>query len=233
MSLGQIRQFLEESKKRQIRWKRIGLLGGEPTCHPHFLEVVDLVVQYRDEFSPETQIRVVTNGYSERAMRLISQLPANVHVKNSAKCAREQPSFYTFNVAPIDIRDCRRVDFSNACADTQICGIGVTPYGYYPCGVAGAIDRTFGFDLGRKVLPESNDDMTRELRTFCALCGSFKTHSAERQDGSLDGPVMSGTWAEAYERSRRSPARLSRLGEWESLSQPDGSAGRSRGEMKS
>lgn len=26
------------------------------------------------------------------------------------------------------------------------CGMGVTPYGYYPCAVAGGIDRIFGFN---------------------------------------------------------------------------------------
>jgi hypothetical protein len=213
MSVGQIRQFLEESRERKVRWKRVGLLGGEPTCHPRFLEVVDLVCQYRDEFSPETQIRVVTNGRSERARQLLSQLPAGVRVKNTAKSTREQPSFYTFNVAPADVRDYGRVDFSNACPVAETCGIGVTPYGYYPCAVAGAIDRTFGFDLGRKVLPEDHDDMKEELRTFCALCGRFKMHTGELRSGPLEGPVMSQTWTEAYRRARENPPRLSRLGE--------------------
>jgi hypothetical protein len=214
MSVGQIRQFLEESMGRQIRWKRIGLLGGEPTCHPHFLEVVDLVCQYRDEFSPETQISVATNGHSEQAMKLISQLPASVRVKNSAKTTREQPLFHTFNVAAVDVRDYRKVDFSNACPVTQKCGIGVTPYGYYPCAAAGAIDRTFGFDLGRKVLPQDRDDMKQELRALCALCGHFGAYNIESAlTGPLEGPVMSRTWAEAYERSRENPARLSRLAE--------------------
>lgn len=213
ISVGQIRHFLEESRERKIRWKSIALLGGEPTCHPDFLEVVDLVVQFRDEFSPDTQIRVVTNGHSERAKRLLSQLPADVRVKNSAKSSCEQPLFYTFNVAPVDVRDYRRVDFFNACPVTYTCGIGVTPYGYYPCAVAGAIDRTFGFDLGRKVLPEDHDDMKEELRTLCALCGRFKMHTGELRHGPLDGPIMSRTWVEAYERSRQSPRRLSRLAE--------------------
>jgi len=225
MSLGQIRWFLEESRRRQIRWKRIGLLGGEPTCHPQFLEVVDLVVRYRDQFSPDTQVRVVSNGHSDRAKRLLAQLPPGVLVKDTAKSSREQPSFYTFNVAPIDLPDYRAMDFSNACPVAQDCGLGVTPYGYYPCSVAGAIDRTFGFDLGRKALPADRDGMKQELRTFCALCGRFKMHVGGPHDGPLEGPVMSPTWAQAYERSRNDPPRLTRLPEW---SDPDGSTGPAR-----
>jgi hypothetical protein len=200
---------LEESRERGVRWRSIRILGGEPTCHPDFLEIVDLIVRYREGFSPDTLITVVSNGYSERANTLVSRLPAVVRVENTAKTGREQPGFFTFNVAPVDLKDYRRADFSNACFDTEDCGIGVTPYGYYPCAVSGAIDRTFGLDLGRKTLPEDRDDMKRELRTFCALCGKFKLYTPQR----LDGPVMSRTWVGAYERSRKSPALLTRLAE--------------------
>lgn len=212
MSVGQVRQFLEESKERGIRWRSIRILGGEPTCHPDFREVVGLIMRYREEFSPETQVVLLTNGYSERARRLTSELPADVELIDGAKTTRLQPSFCTFNVAPIDMREYRRADFFNACHTTQLCGMGVTPYGYYPCAVAGAIDRTFGFDLGRKLLPQDDDDMEQELRTFCALCGKFKELS-ESSGEPLDGPVMSKIWVEAYERSRLNPARLSRLDE--------------------
>jgi hypothetical protein len=210
MSAGQVRQFLEESKERRIRWKQLVLAGGEPTCHPDFLEIVDLVVRYRDEFSPETQVGVVTNGYSERARALLSQLPADVRVRNSAKTSRVQPSFHTFQVAPVDVPGYRRADFFNGCWETRECGMGVTPYGYYPCPVAGAIDRIFGLDLGRKVLPEEQDHMKAELRTFCALCGRFMLGACVPSEG----PVTSRTWTEAYERARKSPARLSRFTEW-------------------
>ena len=77
-----------------------------------------------------------------------------VHVNNTAKVTNVQPEFQTFNVAPIDLEGYQGANFSNGCMITQICGIGVTPYGYYPCAVAGAIDRTFGLNLGRKTLPE-------------------------------------------------------------------------------
>ena len=215
MTLGQIRHFLEESKERQIRWELIGLLGGEPTCHPQFLEVVELVREYRDGFSPETQIRVVTNGHSERTKKLLCQLPSDIEVVDSAKSSRDQPEFFTFNVAPIDVGGYERADFFNACPVTHLCGIGVTPYGYYPCGVAGAIDRTFGFDLGRKVLPQEDDDMKEEIRRFCALCGRFKGYTGELSRGQLDRAVMSSTWEEAYARSRENRPRISRLPERE------------------
>lgn len=209
MSLEQIRHFLEESGGRGIRWKRIRLLGGEPTSHPQFLEIANLVLEYRDEFSPRTRIEMITNSYGERANRMLSLLPPGVRVINTAKVTNVQQEFQTFNVAPIDVEGYKGADFSNGCLVTQYCGIGVTPYGYYPCAVAGAIDRTFGLNLGRKTLPDRHDAMKEELRTFCALCGHFKPPTEEL----LNGPVMSPTWAQAYARSLQDPARLSRLAE--------------------
>ena len=84
--------------------------------------------------------------------------------------------------------------------------MGVTPYGYYPCAVAGAIDRIFGFNR-RKTLPEPDDDMREELRQFCAVCGHFKARTSE----PLTGPVTSPTWQKAYARSHQRPAKHPRL----------------------
>lgn len=215
MSIEQMSHFLEESRERGIQWRRIRLVGGEPTSHPQFLEIVNLVLEYRDRFSPKTRIQVTTNGHGERANKMLALLPPGIDVNNTAKVTNVQREFDTFNVAPIDVEDYDRADFSNGCWITQRCGIGVTPYGYYPCAVAGAIDRTFGFNLGRKTLPERHDDMKKELRTFCALCGHFKLPTRE----VLNGPVMSPTWAQAYTRSLRQPATLSRLSERQGLVQ--------------
>lgn len=207
MSTGQVRQFLEECRETGIRWQWIRVLGGEPTLHPDFLEIMGLFARYRDEFSPRTRLTVNTNGYSERSRTLVSRLPAGVEVEDSGKVGPKQ-RFKSFNVAPVDLPRYSGVDYANACANTYHCGIGVTPYGYYPCATAGAIDRTFGFDLGRKVLPGADDDMREECRALCGLCGLFK-----READTVYQPVMSSTWVEAYERSRKNPTPLSRLAE--------------------
>ncbi|MFZ0964635.1 MAG: radical SAM protein [Terriglobia bacterium] len=209
MSLGQVRQFLEESRANRIQWRNIDLLGGEPTNHPQFLEIVNLLLEYRDKYFPRTRIVVWTNGYGERVNRMLSLLPPGIEVENTAKSTKVQSAFHTFNVAPVDVPGYAGADFSNACSVVTTCGAGVTPYGYYPCAVAGAIDRTFGLNLARKEMPKPGDPMTKELRAFCALCGLFKPPTGEQ----LNGPVMSPTWVQAYARSRQDPPKLSRLPE--------------------
>lgn len=207
MSVEQVEHFLNESRSRQIKWKRIRLLGGEPTCHPQLGEIADLVLRYRDEFSPETLVGIATNGHGVRTNRILGTLPPGLSVKNSSKESGIQAHHTTFNIAPIDVTDYAGSDFSNGCPVTQVCGLGVSPYGYYPCAVAGAIDRTFGFDLGRKTLPADDDDMREELRRFCSLCGLFKVDAGR----TVEGPAMSPTWVQAYADSRRNPRLLSRL----------------------
>jgi hypothetical protein len=215
MSLEQVHHFLEESRASRVQWKCICVAGGEPASHPQVLEIMNLVLAYRSRYFPKARVLLKTNGYGERVNKVLSLLPPGVQVMNSAKNAKVQPRFQTFNVAPIDVKEYGRSDFSNACYITWSCGLGVTPYGYYPCAVAGAIDRTFGLDLGRKTLPEPDDPMITELRIFCRLCGHFKPPTAER----LSGPVMSSTWVQAYARSRQNPPRLSRLAESPALVQ--------------
>lgn len=210
MSLEQIHHFLEESRARGMKWKRIRVVGGEPTTHPKFLEVLDMLLDYRARYWPRLRIELVTNGHGSYVNKMIAKIPAGIVVNNTAKQSKVQQEFHTFNVAPIDEREYDGVEFANACPITSQCGMGVTPYGYYPCTVAGAIDRTFGFNMGRKVLPDSNDGMQNELRKFCSLCGHFK----RQRTPPVDGPIQSPVWRVAYERSRKEPPQLSRLPEW-------------------
>jgi hypothetical protein len=209
MSVEQVRHFLEESRANKIQWSLLEVMGGEPTTHPQFLEIVKLVVEYRDKYFPGTRVRVSSNGYGERVNRMLALLPAGVEVGNSAKTSKAQGYFDTFNVAPIDVEEYSGADFTNGCWVTQMAGIGVTPYGYYPCAPAGGIDRIFGFNLGRRTLPNADDDMKEELRRLCAVCGHFKVRTTQ----ALVGPVMSRTWEKAYADSHNNPAKMPRLAE--------------------
>jgi hypothetical protein len=211
MSLGQIRHFLEESRLRGFSWKRLRIVGGEPTTHPRFLDVLNLILEYRDRYFPQMKIQLTTNGHGPYVNKMIAKIPAGIEVENTAKQSIVQPTFCTFNVAPVDKAEYKNVEFANGCPITSGCGIGVTPYGYYPCTIAGAIDRTFGLDMGLKRLPDPSDGMEKQLQKFCSLCGHFK----RRREAPLDQPVQSPVWRDAYTLARKLPPHLSRLPETE------------------
>jgi len=195
MSVGQIQHFLCESRARNKKWRLIHVIGGEPTLHPQFLEIIGLLLDYRRSFSPRTRIVVCTNGHGDYVQRMLSLLPPEIVILNTAKRSQIQPDFLTFNVAPVDSTAFANADYANGCSIIKKCGFGLSPYGYYPCGLAGGIDRVFGFNLGKKSLPADEDDMQDALRKFCAVCGVFK-RTPERDP--LVGPVMSPTWSKAY-----------------------------------
>lgn len=195
MTVDQVRRFVDESLARGKRWQRIRVLGGEPTLHPELRAILAELLRYRAESRADVVIELASHGHGDRVQAALAALPPGVTVDNSAKTSAEPP-FDTFNVAPIDLPSYAGADFRNGCAVTEVCGIGLTPYGYYPCAVAGGIDRIFGLDRGRKQLPNDADDLHAELDAFCRLCGHFK-----REHGPpVTRPVRSATWDEAYVR---------------------------------
>jgi hypothetical protein len=141
MTLEQINVFVKESIAKRVKWERIRLLGGEPILHPNFLEILSLLIAYRNAFSKRTVIEVTTNGYGKKAERIIEKIPAGIKINNSHKQPTVAPDFDTFNVAPRDLDAYKQADYRNGCWISQTCGIGLSSAGYYPCAAAGGIDR--------------------------------------------------------------------------------------------
>lgn len=214
MSVAQVRAFIDESRRAGTRWRKVRLVGGEPTTHPDFAAIVEMLRAWRDE-GGVVEIQVATNGYGEAVQRALAALPSDITVDNSAKSGNEQPHFGDFNVAPRDLSEFARADFRNACWVAEGCGMGLTPYGYYPCAVAGGIDRVLGLGLGRASLPSSDDDMGHELASLCQWCGRFKAgHFVPRRFRlPLYGEPSTKSWQEAYARWRFQRPRLKRHGE--------------------
>jgi hypothetical protein len=153
----------------------------------------------------------VTNGHSARVQRAIAALPPEVMVDDSRKTGPIQPHFGPFNLAPVDDPRYRGRNFSNGCAVLEDCGMGLTPSGYYPCAVAGGIDRILGEGLGADALPGDDDDMARVAERLCSLCGRF--HDGHFIPRVLRAPLveerMSNTWTTLYAAWRaRRDARL-------------------------
>lgn len=203
MPLAMIQRFVETSLQRPLPWRRIRILGGEPTLHPAFQDIVTELTRLRD-MNPELIIEVVSNGYGSRVKRALAHIPGEIWVENSEKSGDLQPHFRPFSDAPIDDPRFKEADFANGCAIVRDCGIGLTPGGFYPCAVAGGIDRVLGLALGQPDLPMKEADMRAALSALCRYCGRFKDGhfipQALRQPLMHD--VVSPTWALLYARFR-------------------------------
>ena len=174
LSLERIVDFIDDSLNRKIEWKRIRLLGGEPTLHSQFEDVLYEFARYKAAY-PKCRMEVVSNGHGRNVQRKLLHIPPFFHIENTMKVSDIQPFFYSFNLAPKDDTRHRHTDFTNGCSNIVECGIGLTPTGYYPCAIAGGIDRVAGWKLGRTSIPDEEDDMLDLLEKFCGQCGRFES----------------------------------------------------------
>lgn len=195
MPLETIADFIRQSVANDVQWQRIRILGGEPTLHSRFFDIIDLLIDYKNQYNPDVRLVLCTNLFGKKVRRAVSRLPEDIVIKSTIKTSPVN-LFRPFNVAPADTSYNTFSDYSCGCRIIEDCGLGLTPSGYYVCAVAGGIDRVFGYDLGRKTLPPPSDTMTDQMEVFCRLCGHF----------GFAWPVkkqkISPTWQRAYARLR-------------------------------
>ncbi|HET7506025.1 MAG TPA: radical SAM protein [Kofleriaceae bacterium] len=219
MTVEQIQRFVDQSLALTWKWERITMLGGEPMLHPQLTQILEVLDRYRAR-APETRFRIYSNGYGANVQRRLAALPAWIEVHNTNKAPDRPPLFSTYNVAPIDSPDCEGADYSKGCAITQWCGLGLTRYGFYPCGAGASVDRVFGLDLGLKQLADVTPErVVQQLTRLCSLCGHYrdfdrrvefvKHRSLHVLSDWTTSQVTSRTWEAAYAAYRTQPPTLS------------------------
>ena len=197
MSLEQIKKFINESIESNWGWKRIRLMGGEPTLHPQFFEILNIVKRYKD-LNPGCDIEISTNGYGRKVNEVLSKLPKWVNVRNSRKDLNIN-KFTHYNIAPIDLEEYKNADFTKGCWITEVCGLGLNRNGYYPCGAGASVDRVFGFNIGIEKLSLINHStLKNQLRLLCKYCGHYKKNAKR-----ITEEKMSVSWQTAYGKYKR------------------------------
>ncbi|HEX7503021.1 MAG TPA: radical SAM protein [Acidobacteriota bacterium] len=218
IGLDQIERFVAESVAAGKNWRRIMLEGGEPTLHPRLPAILEVLLHFREHYSPASVIELCTNGYGPLARRLSDRPPPGVRVKNSAKSPQRKNRHIAFNVAPIDMAGFAGADFSQGCYIHSIFGLGLTRHGYYPHPICGGIDRVFGFNVGLKKLSDVHGGIHGQMSRLCPYCGHFREFRGRGErsamkalkHGADDSPPerMSHSWLEAYRNYRRDPPGL-------------------------
>ena len=193
MPVTDIEAFIRQSIQKNIVWKRIRILGGEPTLHSHIFDIIDLLIDYQKTYNPSLRLVLGTNFYGNQVHRVLEKLPDSIIVKSTLKSSRVN-LFRPFNVAPVDRLINRFSEYTCGCRIIDECGLGVTPSGFYMCAVAGGIDRIFRYHLGREKIPDESDALVDQMAAFCRLCGHFGFQWPTRKS------KISKTWRSAYQR---------------------------------
>lgn len=196
ISKAQIIEFLESSTAQERRWNKVRILGGEPTLHSGFLEIISVMHQWFEKNLPEADVKVVSNGAGKFVRETYYKIPESWRTESSFKDGTDPDYFDPVNIAPMDIPAYENEDFTKACWVAMECGMALTPNGYFPCSVAGAIDRMFAINGGRATLPKDTEDMQNELSKYCALCGHYlnDTFVPREKREKLIGNPRSKTW---------------------------------------
>lgn len=195
MEVKQIQRFVKKSLKMKHKWKRIDVIGGEPTLHPEIDKIWEELKKYKDEY-PSTLVRITTNGKGAKVKSVIEQIPKWVKIKNTDKETNhisEGGGFTAFNDAPID----HGIEDAPVCDIPWRCGLGMTPNGFYPCGAGGGIDRVMGLGIGINRLEKvTTENLMKQTKELCKLCGHSPTcnkHNTDKQENSK-------VWEDAYKK---------------------------------
>lgn len=204
MTVEQIRQFIDDTVAVGKAWRSIRILGGEPTRHPDFRQIITMLRDYRATHNPGCSIEVVSNGHGPAVQAQLDWLPPDIFIENTAKQGNVTPFFRPFSMAPVDDMQYQSADYRNGCQVISSCGMGLGPTGYYQCAVAAGIDRVVGMGIGRPRLPADADDLHDQMLATCRLCGRFKDGHFIPKDlrPSLREQLVSPTWSKIYAKYR-------------------------------
>ena len=171
-----IERFVAESRTLGYQWEKIALLGGEPTLHPNLEEIIGTISDFVGTLEA-CEFFLVTNSCGRDVKRTIRSIDSLISIEKRPKSPNE-PWFTNMDLAPIDV-----AESVTSCEITSICGLGLTPWGYFPCGAGAAIARSLDLDIGIRSLRDVNEEnMIALLERLCQFCGHALPTAAGKDD---------------------------------------------------
>ena len=198
MGLDQVKKFVDESIEAKHQWRRIDVIGGEPTLHPEFGQILEEIKRYR-EWANRCKVRVTSNGTGEKVKRVLAQVPDWIEVRNSEK-EKGKRKFEAVNDAPID----KGIKDALSCSIPWRCGLGLSRYGYFLCGAGASIARVFGLGCGvRSIDRLTIEALQTQQKELCKLCGHSRSVAEE-----IEGQRTSKSWKYALKHYKRNSDKL-------------------------
>jgi len=189
MSIDQIQKFIKESLDLKWNWKRIDIIGGEPTLHPDLLSIIESIKEYKDK-NFNCLVRFSTNGVGPSITNILTKIPKWIKIRNSNK-NNISNLFQAYNASPYD----KGYKDPNYCDIPWRCGLGLTRYGYFLCGAGASLARVFGFDIGIKSLNQlTYSNLEKQFKVLCLHCG----HSLMKENLTNE-ELMTETWKRKYQ----------------------------------
>lgn len=210
MTVPQIRRFVDESLKLGWEWERIRILGGEPTLHPHLVDICEELIRYRNTYS-KCFLQLLSNGRGklDKVRNWLTYRGIDPHVESKEKGAT--PAWFNnTRIVPID-RD-PNIGIVPPCGIFGVhgCGIGLTRHGYFLDGAGASVARVAGYDIGAMSLAEVTwEAMQEQAKVLCRVCGQWNpTDTLVTQKVIDTGKVTGAFWAEKLAAYKVNPPKL-------------------------
>lgn len=189
---------IEEAVGNTPALERIILVGGEPTLHPDIVRIAEYCV------SVSPQVRIFSNGYSEKSREIIGKLE-RMGIPNDGGDQKLKGSVDhsaangTIMQSPADCG----FDRTHSCewAGTRGCGYSVDSVGVTACSIGGMIDGLLRLGLRENAGHDPKRADADQLRALCKHCGSAWPFLARPTDlYEFRGHQVTRTWRDALER---------------------------------
>lgn len=206
MTIGDVKEFFRQCRELNFN-PDILIIGGEPTVHPNFLEIVKL----SREFKGNGLVQVWSNG-RDRAMidHIRDKYQASCPEETFKAKSRTDFPWDDYYISPADYGIERHKCWQHG---SEICGISVDSGGYMPCAVGGMLDGVLKLGLRTKRLAdlfdnEKNAEITKKMCESCGACLSQLLNGEELEkwrkyvtsQPKRFGSYMSPTWLKATEK---------------------------------
>lgn len=133
MTLAQINHFIGEMKAKNAYIGRIRVLGGEPTIHPKFHEIIELLHKELVSAGHIGQLEIITNGSHPDKIKPIRHL---VKVRVSGEDQKQKSHVANMAATPNSLGY-----EGHMCNAPWHCGFSLNYYGYFPCSTGAGLAR--------------------------------------------------------------------------------------------
>jgi hypothetical protein len=174
MSLDAFRQALESLKE----WPgQIGISGGEPTLHPQFKEICDIIHEYPRPAAKQYQLFTATGPryrqYRELCVGTFCCIHENPHNEDQQEICLHQPSLVAIGEVVKDKK--LREQLIDDCWVQKTWAPGITSKGAFFCEIAGGMDVVLDGPGGYPVEPgwwkKTPEQFEDQRKRYCHKCG--------------------------------------------------------------
>ena len=208
LSPASLKEMLDESASTNKFWSSIVLTGGEPSMHPRFQELVDVLMEYKHASNPTLSAEVYTYHHPifYQEVEDAKKRHPDLVITDTMKITPVTYHATAHYMAPLDDPKYGPDHQYTGCKRGVLCGLCKDYKGIWCCPQAAGIGRIFGVDVAHKNLKNITlDSMSDMYKVVCKYCGYYSNAQGKGRE------PISKTWHDAFVKYRGSPLPVKNL----------------------